>query len=278
MKNICFALALFAGLPAMAQQSQVKKAVQEDQYQKHGKPGEDKLNEWIGGKVMNVKTEPEYAFTMSVTQHMVTYKNGKPKDESDMKTYTNVGKKLFAMEGDQSGRSSSKKKAEEKIITVYDNGNAAMLMFNVTKKTLFAMNLNAFRSRESMENDGKTPRSGSSTGKPKNNCTKTGKTKQILGYTCYEYICKKEGDEKSYTQMWMTTDVAMGDMPATAGNPAMAHSRSAGIAGAMLEMNSYEDGEIKMSMTVTEINKQETFKLTTADFKRAETPEVRFGY
>lgn len=267
-----FPALLFASTIAIGQQQAVEEAIRKDQYEKHGKPGEDKLNEWLGGNLMNVTPATEYQFNVSVTQHVVTYKNGKVKDEKDMKYYLNNEKKMFGIEGSQMG--DSKKKSDAKIISVYDNGANAMLMFNLTEKSLFAMNINAFRSRESME-AAKQPAEKKTTTNDMS-CGKTGKTKNILGYNCYEWVCKK-ADAKSYTAMWVNSDVKISDMPFMGGGKVpSSYGKNTGINGGVLEVDVYENDELTTTMTVTEINTKEDLKLVTADYKRQQIPAVNF--
>ncbi len=264
---------LFTSTIAMGQHQAVEEAIRKDQYEKHGKPGEDKLNEWLGGNLMNVTPAAEYQFNVSVTQHIVTYKNGKVKDEKDMKYYLNGEKKMFGMETDQAA--DNKKKTATKMITVYDNGSNAMLMFNLTEKSLFAMNMNAFRSRESMEaakqpTDKKPATSDVS-------CGKTGKTKTIMGYNCYEWVCKK-ADAKSYTAMWVNSDVKITDMPFMGGGKVpSSYGKNTGINGGVLEIDVYENDELTTTMTVTEINTKENLTLVSADYKRQQIPAVNFS-
>lgn len=273
MKIILVLLFPLLAIQTMAQQQAIEEAIHKKEYEKYGKPGEDKLNQFLSGNLMNVTPLAEYSFPVSVTQHIVTYNNGKVKSETDMKYYINSETKTFALDG--SSMEGSKKKTDTKMISVYDNTNSAMLLFNLTEKSLFAMNLNAFRSRESIEaskNAGtKTPASDGM------NCGKTGKTKTIMGYSCYEYVCRKEG-AKSHTAMWINSDVKMGDVPFMAGRAPSYYGKNYGIEGSVLGIDTYNDNdELTASMTVTAINQHEDLKLVTADFKRQQMAAANFG-
>jgi hypothetical protein len=268
----CFSLMFNA--QTFAQQTAIENAIKQDQYNKHGKAGEDKLNEWFGGKVMAIKPQAEYNFPLSINQHIVTYKKGKVKDESDIRIYVNGAQKSYAMDGSQMG-GNSKKKSSEKIITVFDADSTSMLMYNLTQKSLFGMNMNAFRSKASIEGTGKKPTSGKN--EPSDmKCGKTGKTKTIMGYTCQEYVCKSES-RKSSTQMWFTTDLKLNESIYQTGSFAPLFGNATGIGGAVLEINSYDDdGELATSMTVTDINTKENLKLVTAEFARQQMPAFNF--
>jgi hypothetical protein len=270
------AAALFCLLFSAQSYSQrgfIENAIKRDQYNKHGKAGEDKLNEWFGGKVMAIKPQAQYSFPLSINQHVVTYKKGKVKDETDIRIYVNGDQKTFAMDGSQM-ESNNKKKNSDKIITVFDIDSTSMLMYNYTQKTLFGMNINAFRSKESIEGTNKKKQSDNE--KMDNNCSKTGKTKTILGYTCQEYVCKGENG-KTTTQMWFTTELKLDEAVYKTGSMAPMFNNTNGIGGAVLEINSYDsDGELATSMTVTDINKNENLKIVTSDFARQATPVFNF--
>ena len=181
------------------------------------------------------------------------------------------------MEGGMDQSSSKKKKSADDMLTVYDNVNSAMLMFNLTEKTLFAMNINAFRSKASQE-AAKKPTEPASGDKPSMTCNKTGKTKTIMSYSCAEYICKTES-ETSYTAIWVYSGGKIIDMPfgSMLGAPPVMYGKSSGINGAVMGIDSYQNGEKKTSMEVTNINEKESLNLATKDFKRQEMPTVSFG-
>lgn len=269
---LCISL-LAGNIFSYGQQQAVEKAIQKDQYEKHGKAGQDKLNEWLGGNLMNVKPEAEYSFPLSVKQHVTTYKKGKVDSEMDMQLYINAGKNHYAMDGNQMGGSEKKKKGKEEMVTVFDAGTSAMLMYNLTNKTLLAMNMNAFSSKASRE---RARQNNDKTEKSDITCGKTGKTKTILGYTCYEYVCKSE-TKKSKTEMWLTTELKMVEGMYGMVQMAAIYGNAAGLGGAVLETSHYnDDGELAMSMTVTAINTKETFKLVTADFSQQKIPAFNF--
>ena len=268
MKIIFLFLSLLT-IQAVAQQRVIENAIHKKEYEKHGKPGEDKLNEFLSGNLMNVTPLPEYKFPVSVTQHVVTYENGKVKSDTDVKYYINSDSKTFAIDGSAMG--SSKKKTDTKMISVYDNTSNAMLLFNMTDKSLFAMNMNAFRSRESIE---ATKKPSTKTATSDLDCGKTGKTKNIMGYSCYEYVCKKDSS-KSRTAMWINSDVKMGDVPFMMGRAPSYYGKNYSIGGSILEIDAYNDnGELTTTMTVTAINQKEDLTLVTAGYKRQQMPTI----
>ena len=275
MKPLSTLLALFllTSTSLFSQKGLIKDIIKKDQYNKHGKPGEDKLNQWLGGKVLNINPKEEYSFPFSMNQHIITYKKGKPKDEMDMRMYFNIPQKTYAIEGNQMEKSN--KKNEEKIITVFDAENALMLIYNLTQKTLLGMNLNAFKSKATIEAE--KNKTNSATAESDFKCDKTGKTKKILGYNCWEMICKSEA-KKNSTQMWVTSEIKLNGSAYSSPNLAKIYGSNAGLAGGtVLEINNYnEDGELETSMTVTDINQKENLRLITAEYKRTQFEGVNF--
>lgn len=259
----------FAALHTYAQQQQAEESIRQQQYEQHGKAGQDQLNAFLGS--MAATPAKEYQFPLSLTQHIVMYEKGATKSESDVKFYINSDSNTFAIDG--ANVPASDKRADTKIISVYDNAKSALLMFNQTDKTLFAMNTNAFKSRANME-AAKKP-SGNTAVKDMK-CSKSGKTKTILGYECYEYVCQKEGS-KARSAMWVNSSLKMEDVPFMMGRMPSYYGKATGITGAILEIDSYnEDGELVTTMTVTEINRNEDLRLVSADYKLQQMPTMNF--
>ena len=275
MKTLFFITLACSAMLAQAQQQEVEQAIQKKYYDKYGKAGEDKLNAWMAN-AGNVELKEEYKFPLSVTQHVTNYEKGKVKSESDIKYFLNAEKKTFAMEGatDQS----KKKKSSDKMINVFDQQASAMLMFNLSEKTVFAMNMNAFRSAASQEASKKPQEQPGKA--PDMKCEKTSKTKTIMGYTCYEYTCRKSTDkEGTYTSMWVYSGGKIVDMPfgGVAGTAPGMYGKNIGISGAVMGMDSYKEGEMQTSMVVTEINEKADLTLVSKDFKRQDMPSANFS-
>src|SRR5688500_11296699 len=79
---------------------------------KYGEPGAEKLEEWMNGKLLNVKIEPEYRFPLGIRMHTTSYKNGTKKQESDMQFYMNAAEHRIGIKVTDE----KKKKADEMLI------------------------------------------------------------------------------------------------------------------------------------------------------------------
>ena len=92
--------------------------------------------------------------------------------------------------------------------------------------------------------------------------TKTGQTKQILGYTCEEYIVQ---DKKNKYVQWVTSDIKIDYSKAMA---AMVKNMNIKVDGTdisrqtlLMEMTSYnKKGEAELHMILTEYKEEQTTK------------------
>lgn len=261
MKKI-LSLCLLAGLAlsAAAQRRAAENAVEKSMEKKYGEPGKEKLDDWMSGHLMNVKVEPSYDFSFAYTMHSTTYRNGEKHREADIHYYMNPSRNLFATDG-----SDDKKRKKDDMLMVYDYKANAMLMLNTTDKTGMAMNLNAFMSKEKIEereqnrSGGKMPEGFS--------CSKTGKTQTILGYKCEEYICKDE-KRNSRSEIWITRELKGNTVGGAGGlSPLWGSAQQAG--GMLMAGKFYKEDQLESSMEVTNINTSANFNINTAEYKFA---------
>ena len=248
-KIILVPLLLLIVMPGMAQRGYVKRAM-EDKYEKeHGDAGMAKYNEWMNGKVMNVKTEPEYKFTKSLTMQVTDYKNGKKRDATEVQYFINPAKTYF-------GTATTDKKKDNEMFMIYAMKENYMLMLDTKKMTGMAINMNAFMSGKAIEARDKRM-SGDGDEKPtksNTNCNKTGKSKTIQGYSSDEYVCK-DPDRDTRTEMWMTNKINVNMAQANMRGPYAAYFMGMGNMGGMImEANFYKRDELQSTMLVTDVN------------------------
>jgi hypothetical protein len=261
MKTLILIPVLLLSTPSIAQRGYVERAVQDKYEDKYGDHGKDKLNEWVNGKVLNVKTEPEYVFTMSVTMEMTDYKNGKKKEPTQIKYFLHPGKNYFGTSVPD------KKKADEEMFMIYELVNNYMLMLDVKKKTGTAISMNAFMSGKAIEERNKKM-AGENTGSTvKNDCKKTGKNKTILGYPCEEFICIDE-EKGTRSEFWFTTKIPVDISRAYMRSPYSIYFGNSGQMGGMLmEGDFYKNDELQSTMLVTEVNTNADRKEVMKDYK-----------
>lgn len=253
-KIIPLFLLLVPGVSAQAQRSQAKQAVEKSMEEKHGEPGLEKLDAWMNEQLLNVNVEPTYSFPVVVTMHMTSYRDGEKKSETDLRYYFNTPQSLFATDGSQSG----KKKNEGKFM-IYDHKANAMIMLNTTDKTGMAMNLNAFKSREQIEQKKSGDGAGSS------NCSRTGKTQMIQGYKCEEYVCRDK-EKNTRSEIWVTRDLKSGNMSGAKGlSPMWGSAQQAG--GMLMAGKFYRNDQLESAMEVTELNTKADYNVNTKEYE-----------
>lgn len=247
MKKLIFIpLLLLIVSPAMGQRGYVKRAV-EDKYEKeHGDPGMAKYNEWMNGKVLNVKTEPEYKFTTSMTMLVTDYKNGKKREGTEVQYFMNPGKNYF-------GTATTDKKKNSEMFMIYAMKEHYMLMLDTKKMTGMAINMDAFMSGKAIAERDKNEATGKG-GRSNTDCKKTGKSKNIQGYSCEEYVCK-DPDRDTRTEMWMTNKINVNIAQANMRGPYAAYFLGMGsMTGMMMEANFYKNDELQSTMLVTDVD------------------------
>ena len=253
MKKLLLIPACLLAFNVLAQESQVHDAIDD----KYGKDGRDKLNAWTEN-MMNAKTEPQYTFTTAMNMHIISYKHGEKKDESDIKYYINPASETFAM------RPMGGKKKEENMIIVYDMKNHAMLMLDHDKMTGMAMNMNAFMSKEMQERRDHPETSGT---KSNTDCKKTGQTKTIQGHLCEQFVCKDD-ERKTRSEIWIASDLPINIAQSGARSPYASYFKSAeGMGGMMMLANFYKEEELESTMEITMLDPKANIMVKTIDYK-----------
>lgn len=239
-------------LAACAQRGYVHDAMD----QKYGEPGREALNNWMYGNLMNVKVAPSYSFPQTMHVHITTYSNGKVQKENDMDMFFNAETKIYGI------HSVNERRADEKVLVLFDKNQNAMIMLNEKDKTGMAMTMNAFMSKEQQERMKNQHPQG---GQTSNDCRKTGRTKMIQGVTCEEYVCV---DKERNTRMeaWINTSIKM-DMSNMGARGPMAGFNGPQVTGALMEMSSYKNDQLEMKMEVTNYSAKANYAISTAEYR-----------
>ena len=144
------------------------------------------------GLTGNVEYEPVYNFDAHIQMEISNYKkNGKLDNQMLYDSYIQKENADYAMEFNDDG---------SKSLIIFDTKNSAMLILsnNDGEKTGFATTIDA----EAMAEEAEAYEEEDSASDPDPfNYKKTGKTKNILGYSCDEYLVE---DEATEVHMWVS--------------------------------------------------------------------------
>lgn len=257
MKCLFFLSCICMSTASFAQSGYIHNAMAD----KYGEPGAEKGTDWINNKMLKVDMKPQYSFPVSMAMHTTSYKNGEKKDESDINYFFNTPANIIGIKSTEERR-----KRNDEMFVVYDYSANAMLMLNQTDMTGMAINMNAFMSGDQIK---RREESGSKGGgnSQKADCKKTGKTKTILGYPCFEYVCVNDDDE-TRSEMWITTKIPF-DLSKTGGRSAMAayYHHAAGLGGMMMAAKFYKRGQLDTEMEVTSVDNNANKIINTKDYK-----------
>jgi hypothetical protein len=261
MKRIMiFAAVAFFTLSANAQRGYVERKIEDKYEDKYGKPGMEKYNDWMNGKVLNAKVEPEYNFPLSLTMEVTDYKKGKKKDPTEVTYYVNATNSNFATINQDS-------KKKDEMLMIYDVKSNVMLMLDMKKKSGMAININGFMSGKMIAEREKNMAEGGSGKDTKHDCKKTGKTKTIQGYSCNEYICT-DAERDTRSEIWISDKIPVNISRANTRGPMSGYfAGMGGMNGMMMEGNFYKHDELESTMLVTNVNTSANLKIKSAEYE-----------
>ncbi len=239
-----------------AQRGEIKDAIHQKYENEHGPEGTGALNQWLYGNLMNVKVAPEYLFPLSLNMHLTDYKNGQVKSESDLTYFINAEKELFATD------MSDNKKSKSAMLSIYDYAQNAIVMIDKNEKTIMAFTLNAFMSKATQDK----MKSGEALAEKSKgvDCKKTGKTKQIKGYNCEEYICTNE-EKNTRTEMWIANSLFAKELLSSLKLP-MFSSLTYTPSGMILEATTFKNNLPENKLEVMDINTKANFTQSTSGY------------
>jgi len=258
-QKILLSLLVFIPLFTWAQRGYVERAIEKNYDKKYGEPGAKKGNDWFNNHLLNVDVEESYTFPTSIKMHITNYKNGKVKDESDIQYYFNADGTIIGYKV-----TDDNKKRKEDQFVIYDYIKNAMIMLNEKDHTGMAININAFRSKEAIDQRDEDIRSGKSK-ETSTTCKATGKTKTIRGYSCTGYSCYDlETDTRS--EVWVTNSIKFDTKKMDTRNPLAAYYFGKAYNGMMMEGNIYKGEELTSTLEVMEVNKTANYTVKTTDY------------
>ena len=203
----------------------------------------------------NVEYEPVYNFDAHIQMEISEYKkNGKLDNQMLYDSYVQKENADYAMEFSDKG---------SKSVIIFDTKNSAMLILSNSdgEKTGFATTIDA----EAMAEEAEAYEEEDSASDPYlYNYKKTGKTKNILGYSCDEYLVEDEATEvhmwtseklgKEMRKEWLNNKQTFGAM----------FTQAYALNGMVLEYDflDKEDGD-KIVMQVTKIDLNHNHKVST---------------
>jgi hypothetical protein len=203
----------------------------------------------------NVEYEPAYNFDAHIQMEISNYKkNGKLDNQMLYDSYVQKESADYAMEFSDK---------ESKSVIIFDTKNSAMVILSNSdgEKTGFATTIDA----EALTEEAEAYEEEDSASEPyPYNYKKTGKTKNILGYSCDEYLVEDEATEvhmwvseklgKEMRKEWMNNTQTFGAM----------FTQAYALNGMVLEYNflDKEDGD-KTIMQVTKIDLNHKHKVST---------------
>ena len=206
----------------------------------------------------NVEHETEYSFDAHIQMEISEYKNnGKLDKQMLYDSYVHKEDADYAMEFSDDG---------SKSIMIFDTKNSAMLILTNSdgEKTGFATTIDPETMAEEAE---AYEEEDSGVDSDPFNYKKTGKTKNILGYSCDEYLMEDEATEvrmwvseklgKEMRKEWLNNKQTFGAM----------FSSAYALNGMVMEYDflNKEDGD-KMVMQVTKIDLNHTHKVSTEGY------------
>jgi hypothetical protein len=233
-------------------------------------------------KKMGMSSEPvpiaeKYRFASKMTMHFQNFdSNGTIKDEGDVVTYISPGEKNFAYEFVSGAPDDRREPEKGTFIMDYENGATIILSNEDGKRTgvVYGIKFSEGDPTEEGEWDEEDFEDESDVDYIKQNLRKTGRTKNILGYKCEEYVFDEEDEKGSF---WITGKTGWKNSNAFSsifGSAMYMH----GIYGGMLmesESTDKETGE-KSKMKVTELNDDANVTFVTSDYELTNFGSMNF--
>lgn len=218
------------------------------------------LQSMMAGGNEEVEVADSYSFNSTVVIHLSTIENDNVSSEMDMKMLFPTDDSYYGMELlDYSGNSGEMPKAL--LIFDYLNFKMISLMDESGQKIGFAMDLNMEQIANWEDAEENEPLQNLS-------FTKTTNTKEILGYTCYEYTIESKEGNGSY---WVSEDEDL--KIGIALNSMAQNSKNKGFdlptdypEGAILEMSFTDANGNGMNWLATSISKNKSQTISTSEY------------
>jgi polyribonucleotide nucleotidyltransferase len=216
----------------------------------------DLMNKYTGGE--NLVYENAYSFTAEVKYLVESVDENGETGKAYYRNLFATGSENMAMILEDAENETGNKAS----VIIFDQKNQVTIMINETEKSGMVMGLGGTEQTEQTENTEETENVEPEEGEEVSlNYKKTGKSKKVLGYTCYEYVSANEEFE---TTVWTTTELKF------SGNTGLSR---------MNNMNSFYTAGVYPSgfvMEMTHINLKDNSKLVTTvqDFNESKSSKI----
>lgn len=217
-----------------------------------------KIMSMMGGDVEKIETADSYSFTTEVVYEMISIVEDKP-TTMDYTILLNPGKEYMATKMGSMTQEGKKTKMPMNMTTIMDFHNNAMIMIMEEQKMANVMSMDMINDVAENEEPQKEAA-----------ITKTGNTKEILGYKCEEYQIRSEDTEGS---IWIAPDIEAYDQSflKNIGNSAFANETELmELKGLMMEM--------EMTVKSGKKNTSTDMKMNVIRFEEKETDIVMSNY
>lgn len=204
-------------------------------------PKDENHDPFHKGKVRDI-----YNLPAVVTITATNYRKGVIGGSSDLNYYVDFSSGMFA-------RQISRPNDPDTIWMIYDEPNHTTLVLNKNK-----------RSGNVLPSIPQMPDKDTATV-----CSKTGKTKKILGYTCAEYICENKG-HRLRTELWVADGLKVSLSKGGERTPFSPLFKESGrVKGLVLSAAMYRNNQPFQKMEVTNLAKKGGLLIKAKDYKIA---------
>lgn len=207
------------------------------------------------------RVEGEYRFPLAMSMSMTGYQNGQKHENNVVVFYLNPARQWIAMPRSNDGKTKAGTPCAG--LQVFDLRTRTMLIMNTREKRGMVMQLAALAAKHAED---RRVRNLPATGDNGCFCALTGKKKTIEGFTAVEYTCKNPTRDTHY-DMWVTRELKIDLAPPGSRLELNGFLQSAGrLGGIPLEGYYYENGDMKSSLHVTNVNRNAQFLVNTAEY------------
>lgn len=209
------------------------------------------------------RIEAEYRFPLTISMTTTGYQNGQMRETSVMTFYLNPARGWVATPTAGGEARPMKSAGTCAGLTVFDLRSNSMLVLNTREKRGMVMHLAALAAKQAEE---RRMRNLPPAGDNGCLCGRTGKKKIIEGFAAEEYSCKNPGRATRY-DMWVTRDIKTDLAPPGSRQELNGFLHSAGrLGGVPLEGYYYENGDMKSSLLITDVNRAAQFYVNTEEY------------
>lgn len=208
------------------------------------------------------RVEVEYRFPLTMSMVTTGYQNGQKLENNVVVFYLNPARQWLAMPRSNDGKTKAGTPCTG--LQVFDLRSGTLLVVNTREKRGIVMHLPSLATKQAEE---RRVRNLPPAGDNGCFCALTGKKKTIEGFSAVEYSCKNPTRDTRF-DMWVTRELKIDLAPPGSRLELNGFLQSAGrLGGIPLEGYYFENGEMKSSMQVTDVNRSAQFFVNTEQYK-----------